>query len=233
MGVLNGLVTFAMAFAPVLGSYVNLYFSWRGNFVILLSLGCLCFLASYFVIPNRQGQPSVSLSPMAYLPLLKSKKLMYYVMGLCFLFVPYWVFIVMAPLLYMEAMQVDIKDFGYFQGAIAGIFSIISLLSPYILHKFKHNKILFWGNVLCFASVLMMLLVGILKIMNPFLITGLMMLFAIAVVFPINVIYPQTLEILDGAKSRTAALINSLRLLLTAGFLQLISYYYVGEFFPD
>ncbi|MDP1975896.1 MAG: MFS transporter, partial [Alphaproteobacteria bacterium] len=32
MGLLNGIITLAMAFGPVIGSYVNLYFNWRGNF---------------------------------------------------------------------------------------------------------------------------------------------------------------------------------------------------------
>lgn len=231
LGVLNGLVTFAMAFAPIVGSFVNLYCSWHGNFIILLSLGLICFIATHFFIPNRAGQPNVSLSPVAYFPLFKSKKLMYSVLGLCFLFVPYWVFVVMSPLLYMESMQINIKHFGYYQGAIAGIFSIISLMSPRILKKIGQDKALLWGNILSFASVALMLLVGIFNIMNPLIITGLMMVFAVAVVFPVNIIYPQTLEILPGAKSRTAALINSLRLLLTAGFLQLNSYFYDGQFF--
>lgn len=46
LGLLNGMVTLAMAFAPVVGSYVTFYFHWRANFLVLLSLGLIAFVAA-------------------------------------------------------------------------------------------------------------------------------------------------------------------------------------------
>lgn len=232
MGTLNGMVTMAMALAPVLGSYVNLYFGWRGNFVLLLGLGIICLIAGYVVIPHRQGNPQVSLSPKTYWPLLKSKKLMTFVMAISFLVVPYWVFIGMAPILYMENLGIDLKHFGYYQGAIASVFSIISILSPKILHRYGQNQCLMGGNILCLVSAVLTLFITLFGIRNPMIITGVMMMFAGAIIFPINILYPLSLEVLEETKSRTAALINGTRLLLTAFFLELISYFYVGDFFP-
>ena len=42
MGILNGVMTVAMACAPIFGSYVNLFFDWTGNFYILLIFGIIC-----------------------------------------------------------------------------------------------------------------------------------------------------------------------------------------------
>lgn len=232
LGTLNGMVTLVMALAPVIGSYVNLYFSWRGNFVILLGLGLLCFALSYFVIPHRAGDKAVSLSPKTYLPLLASRKLMTFVWAIGFLVVPYWVFIGMAPILYMEDMGVDIKHFGFYQGAIAGVFSVISIFSPKILARFGQMKCLSYSKKICFVAAIAALIMTLLDVHHPMIITSVMLVFAGAVVFPINILYPLSLEVVDNTKSRTAALINGLRLLLTAFFLELISYFYTGKFLP-
>lgn len=231
LGLLNGIVTLAMAFAPVIGSYVNLFFSWRGNFVILLSLGLICLIISYFVIPNKKGNLSTSLSPKAYWPLLTSKKLMIFTLGICVLVVPYWIFISMAPILYMEDMGVELKHFGFYQGAIAGAFSLISIISPKILKRFGQKNCLIYSKILCLISAILMLVIALLDIHHPLTITAVMLIFTMGIVFPINILYPMCLEVVEDAKSRTAALINSLRLLLSAIFLELISFFYIGEYY--
>ncbi|HRE30532.1 MAG TPA: MFS transporter, partial [Candidatus Berkiella sp.] len=133
MGTLNGLTTMAMACAPVLGSYVSLYASWRGNFFILLVFGLICLAISWFAIPHRKGDPHVSLSLKAYLPLLRSPSLLAYIAAFCLLCIPYWLFIGMSPILYMQDMSVPLKHFGFYQGATALVFASVSIFSPYIL----------------------------------------------------------------------------------------------------
>ncbi len=232
LGTLNGIVTMAMALAPVAGSYVNLYFGWRGNFVILLGLGFISLLLSLWIIPDHKGDSSVSLSPKTYWPLLKSEKLMTFVWAICLLIVPYWVFIGMAPIFYMEGMNVDLKHFGFYQGAIAGVFSVISISSPKILNKFGQSNCLYYSKILCLCTAIATLIITLLEIHQPLIITGLMLVFAGSLVFPVNILYPMSLEALPNTKSRAAAVINGLRLLLTAGLLELISYFYVGKFYP-
>jgi DHA1 family bicyclomycin/chloramphenicol resistance-like MFS transporter len=105
MGVYNGIFNLAVALAPVIGSYVNLYFDWRGNFVVILVLGILCLMLGYFVIPNRKSDPLISLSLRSYWPLLTSSKLMTYVSSFCLLGVSYWVFVGMAPILYTHSVS--------------------------------------------------------------------------------------------------------------------------------
>ncbi len=232
LGLLNGIVTLSMAFAPVIGSYVNLYYNWRGNFVVLLVLGVLCLITSYIAIPSRKGDPKVCLSPRAYLPLFLSKELMAFVIGLCLLAASYWLFIGMAPILYMEGMEVDLKHFGYYQGAIAGVFSIVSITSPKVLERYGLKLCLYAGIAVCLINAFLMLTISLIDIHNPIIITGVMTIFAAAVVFPFNILYPISLNVVENAKARTAALINSFRLLFTAIALEIVSYFYVGKFLP-
>jgi len=232
MGLYNGICTLSMAFAPVIGSYVNLFFNWRGNFVVLLALGAASLTMGYFAIPNRKSDPSISLSLKSYWPLLTSVKLMTYILGICFLAVPYWMFIGMSPVLYMEDMGVPLEHFGFYQGAIAGAFSLISILSPKILAAFGQKNCLFYSKILCFFSTLFILGIAVFGINQPMVITGAMFIFASVVIFPFNILYPLSLEIVENGKARTAALINAGRLLFTAAALLCVSYVYAGTFFP-
>jgi DHA1 family bicyclomycin/chloramphenicol resistance-like MFS transporter len=233
LGLLNGTVTLAMVFAPVMGSYTNLYFNWRGNFVILFLLGISCLITSYIAIPSRKGDLQISLSPIAYLPLFLSKKLMILVIGLCLLSASYWLFIGMAPILYMEGMSVNLKHFGYYyQGALAAVFSIVSLISPNILKRYGLKLCLYTGIIICTIHAFIMLVISFMQVNNPFIITSVMAILAAAVVFPFNILYPMSLNMVENTKARTAALINSARLLFTAIALEGVSYFYVGKFLP-
>lgn len=232
LGLLNGMTAFAMAFAPVVGSFVNLYFGWRANFALLLALSGICLVVGFFTVPHKAGNKSVSLSLRTYVPLLQSKKLMSYVVSVCLLVVSYWVFVGMAPIFYMGDKALTLKEFGYYQGSLALVFSLISILSPKILKRFGQKRCFYFGKWLCFFSAICMLVVLLSGFDAPLLITGVMILFSIGVVFPLNIMYPFSLEVLENTKSRTAALIQALRLIMTAFLLELVGFFYSGKFLP-
>lgn len=231
LGILNGMTTTAMAFAPTIGSYVNLYFNWRGNFAILLAFGVVCLVAGYFIIPNKKGEPSVSLSPLAYLPLLRSPTLFSYIAAITFIATAYWVFIGISPLLFMKDLGVTLKQFGLYQGALAGIFAIVSLLSPRILATYGQRHCFRVSMQMTVISTILIILLSLSHTNNPLIITATLMVYAVSVVFPINILYPLSLEIIPHTKARTAALIQAGRLTLTALSLQTVSYFYNGTFF--
>ncbi len=232
LGILNGIVTIAMAFAPTIGSYINLYFGWRGNFALLLAVGLICLITSYIGLRSRKGDPSVSLSPKSYLPLLRSPKLLTFTGCICFAIVPFWVFVGMSSILYIENLGVSLKHFGFYQGAIAGVFSILSLLSPKILSIFGQRRCLYAGIFMCCVTVILILLLVFLKVRNPLLITGVMLVMAMGVLFPVNILFPLAIEVLEKAKGRSNALIQAGRLVITSLSLQLVGYFYQGTFLP-
>lgn len=232
MGILNGMITLAMAFAPIVGSFISYYFGWRGNFVLLGSLGLLCFVMSIFAIPQREGDLTIPITLKTYLPLFSSKKLLAYIMGICLFVVPYWLFISMAPILYMQDMGVPLKSFGFYQGSLIFFFALVSLLSPIFLRKFGQHKCFLFGIGLTLISILLILSVALLGIMDPILITLTLILYSIGAVFPVNILYPLSLEVVENSKGRTAALLQALRLISTAAVLQWVSYIYTGVFAP-
>jgi len=229
---INGVITIAMASAPVLGSYVNLYFGWRGNFVLLLMLGTFCLILGTAVMPKTRGNPAVSLSPKMYVPLFQSPQMMLYILGIGFFIVPYWVFISISPIYYMEGLGISLAHFGYYQGAIAATFAAVSLSSPIIFRKFGQRKCLRIGLITACGSGVMLLLAALLDINNPFIITFLVMILSGSAVFPINILYPISIDVVPGAQSRATALMLALRLILTAIAIEVVSLLYSGSFFP-
>lgn len=233
LGILNGMITCGMAFAPVIGSYVNFYYNWRANFVVLLGIGFLCLIFAFLIVPKKGGDASVSFSLRAYKSLVKSEKMRAFVWVICFLVLPYWIFIALSPLFYMEGMGVDLKSFGFYQGAMAAVFAIVSLISPKLFQLFGQERCFMAGVFLCGTNFVLLFCLALGGAHNPTLITGVMLLLSIGVIFPINILYPLALEVLGGsAKARAAAAIVFTRLLLTAFFIEFVSYFYKGTFLP-
>ncbi len=232
MGMINGVKTLAMAIAPVIGSFVNLYFSWRGNFTVLLVMGGLCLVASYLSIPSKMGNPNVSLSLKTYVPLLKSQKFLTLFLGLALLTGSYWLFMGMAPIFYMKGMKVSLSHFGYYQGSLSLTFALVCIFSPKILNKFGQKSCLYFGLGTCFISAILMVGMAFLQIHQPLIITAVLILLSVGIVFPINIIYPFSLEVLPHTKGRSAGLGQSMVLLLTAFLIELVAYFYNGQFMP-
>ena len=232
MGILNGITTLSMALAPVIGSFVTLYFNWRANFMLLLVLGIISFVGSYFAIPHKKGSPEVSVSLRAYIPLIASPKLLAYLLCINFLIVAWWVFVGMAPVLYMEGLGVSLKQFGYYQGSVALAFSIASIINLKLLKFYNQISIFNFGKYLCGIGAILFLLIGLLRLSNPVVITMSMILFSIGLAFVFNILYPYSLLALENSKGKIAALLQSSRLFMTACMLQVASYYYQGQFLP-
>lgn len=231
LGTLNGFITVAMAFAPVIGSYVTIYGGWRGNFAVLLALALISLSFCFFLLPHdNRKRENIPLSLKTYLPLLQSKVFRTYLFFICAYVCSYWTFIGMGSILYIEGFGVPLSNFGYYQGAIAGSFAIISFLSPVLLTKFGHQKCFKVAVILITILAVVIGIVALCDIRNPLLITVLMCLFAMPMVCPVNIIYPLSLDVIPETKSRAAALINVARLVGSAICIEFISYIYDGRF---
>lgn len=230
MGTLNGVVTIAMASAPVFGSYIASYFGWKGNFVALLLFGILCLIMSILFIPKGKENSSVSLSFKEYLPIFRSSKTLYYIITIGMFTQGYWIFIGIAPILYMEGLGVTLEHFGFYQGALAAIFAIVSLGSSYFMNKLGQRNCFVFSMYLFALFLLAAFVLIALDIRDPIIITLVCMVISVANVFPINILWPLSLESIKNAKGRIAAVHVSSRLIITAISVQIVSYFYNGSF---
>ncbi len=232
LGLFNGLITIGMSTAPVLGSFITGYFGWRGNFNTLLIFGLLCTLLSFHALPKGTHNPSVSLSLTSYKEVLFSSKVLLYCLLILGLGCGYWVFISLSPVFYMEDLHVPLERFGYFQGAPALVFAVISFSSPYFYRLLGHRACFIGASVVSLAVLICYLYMSWINVDSPYVITAVICVVSGAVIFPINVFYPVLLDLIPGAKARISSFIMALRLVITAFLIQGISFFYDGTFAP-
>lgn len=233
MGVLNGAMNIAVAVAPVIGSYVALYFHWQGNFTALLLLGLITTCMTIFFIPAPKAAVNdASLSLGSYAAIFKSKSLMLLIISIIFIVVPYWIFVGMSPLLYIKEFHVSLSHFGYYQGALAFVFAIGSIIYGFILRhtQYKQKSMLSLSLLLMLVSLVVMTLFTVLNSKNPLMITLGFLLFIVSQIVPSVILYPLSLNLLPHLKARVSALIQGIKLIFTALGLQVASYFYQHSF---
>jgi DHA1 family bicyclomycin/chloramphenicol resistance-like MFS transporter len=213
MAMLNGSLNTAAAFAPVLGSYITKYFHWQGNFVTLLLLGCITFFMSICFIPNVKLSPAKHPSLLhGYATVFKSNTLVLLMIYFMLMFVPYWIFVGMSPLLYMKDLGVSLTYFGYYQGSLALTFALGCLLFGVIINRYDQKKLLAVANQIFIFSFLTIMLVTFKYNSNPLFITLAFIPFVIGQIIPSNILYPLYLNLMPEAKGRLTALIQGGRL---------------------
>jgi len=231
MAMLNGSMNASAAIAPVVGSYITLYFHWQGNFTTLLLLGLLVLMMTLFFIPTfKLPEQKETLSLRGYIPLFQSKPLMLLMMNIIFMFVPYWIFIGMSPLLYMKDLGVSLSHFGFYQGAFALVFALGSILFGLIMHRYQQKKMLYVSSKIYITSLISIALVTFLDSPNPLLITLAFIPFIISQIIPSNMLVPLCLSFIPQSKGKVSAILQGSRLIFAALSLQIAGYFYQGSF---
>lgn len=232
LAMLNGSMNTAVAFAPVIGSYVTLYFHWQGNFITLLSLGSLIlimtllFIPTYKIIPHQEK----SIPTRGYITIFKSRPLMLLISHIAVMFAPYWIFVGMSPLLYMKSLGVSLSHFGYYQGVFALLFAIGSVVFGMIVNRYDQKNLLKIANWIFILSLMSVSAVSFFNNTNVLWITLAFIPFVIGQIIPSTILYPLCLNFMPETKGRVSALIQGARLVLSALFLQITGYFYQGTF---
>jgi len=232
MTMLNASMNSAVAFAPVIGSYITKYLHWHGNFIILLLMGLIIFVMTLFFIPNVQLTHKKSIENLlGYKTIFKSNVVVLLMVYFMIMYVPYWIFVGMSPLLYMKDLSVRLTHFGYYQGSLALTFALGSLLFGFIIHRYDHKKMLKLAIQIFIFSFLCIMLVAFQYNSNPLFITLAFVPFVIGQIIPSNVLYPLYLNLMPESKGRLTALIQGGRLVFASIGLQIAGYFYQGSFF--
>lgn len=233
LSMLNASMNTAIAFAPVLGSYITKYFHWEGNFIALLTLGSIVFFMTFFFIPHIKITPLKNQTILqGYKEIFKSKILLLLIIYFVLNFIPYWIFVGISPLLYLKSFGVSLNYFGFYQGSLALVFALGSLLAGWIIHRHDQKKLLIFSNYIFIISLTSILLVTGCNGHNPLLITMAFIPFIIGQVMPGNILYPLYLNLMPKAKGRLTSLIQGGRLIFASIGLQIAGIWYDGTFHP-
>ena len=231
MAMLNGLMNASVAAAPVIGSYITLYFHWQGNFITLLLLSAFTLVMVLLFIPTyKRPEIKETISWRGYIPLFQSKPMVLLIVFIIMNYVPYWIFVGISPLLYMKDLHVSLSHFGYYQGSLALICALGSVAFSFILNKFDQKKMLYISNGMFFIGLISIVWVTIQNSHSPLMITLSFFPFILGQVIPTTILYPLCLNFMPQAKGRISAVLQGTRLILCAISLQLAGFYYNGTF---
>lgn len=227
MGMLNGVATLSICIAPSLGSYVNLYFGWRGNFWLLFILGILALIAFAIFIPSdKKNDKKIKINLYEYVHLLRNKLVALYVVVLCLTIGAYYTFVGIAPILFIESLGVSLQYFGLYLGAMTLTFGIFSIISGRVI-KILGKKISILGSVLMIVLFLIASLCMIIfGVQSPAIIILVMLLLSVGFVIPCNIMFVLALETIPAAKGRISALISTTKWIFASIGIQAASYFY-------
>lgn len=231
LALLNGVMNISVALAPVLGSYITLHFHWQGNFVALLGLGVMVLVMTLWFIPHHQPEKKEQTPLIAgYFKLFTQGPLILLLGHIILMIVPYWIFVGLSPMLYMQSLGVSLAHFGYYQGVLALVFALGSLLFGWILPWMDQKKWLHYAIVPFLFSFGALLFITVNNTQNPLWITLGFLPFIIAQIIPATIFYPLCLHYLPEAKGQVSALIQGGRLIFCAIALQMAGFFYTGSF---
>jgi DHA1 family bicyclomycin/chloramphenicol resistance-like MFS transporter len=198
-----------------------------------LFLGLVVLAMTLIFIPkSKLSETKESLSLTGYLPIFKSKPLLLLLTHIIIVIVPYWIFVGISPLLYIKDLGVPLAHFGYYQGIFALIFAIGSVLYGLKLKNRQYNqrKMIHIAIIILIFALISIAITTITNSRNPLLITLSFVPFIISQIIPSTILYPLAINFIPEAKGKVSAIMQGVRLIITALCLQIIGYFYNGTF---
>lgn len=231
LAMLNGVINTSLALSPVIGSYITMYFHWRGNFVALFVAAIATLIMTTIFIPAyKLPAHKDPLSLRGYFPIFKSIPLVLLMVHICFMYAPYWIFVGMTPLLFMKDLGVSLPHYGLYQGFLVLVFAIGSIIFGLSMHKYNQAKALFLTNQIFIIGLITILVATFVDNRSALFITLCFMPFVIGQIIPCTILYPLCINFMPKYKGRITATVQGARLLLTAIALQIVGYFYNKSF---
>lgn len=231
LAMLNGVMNVAVGVAPVLGSTIALYFDWQGNFFALLGLGLVTTIMVMAFIPKDVGRlrPEVGWWR-GYKSVCQSKLFLFYMFFFAAMYVPWWLFVGVGPLLFVKNLHVSLRAFGMYQGVVALAFGLGSILFGFVVN---HRSRKMWLTITLWIFVLSFFLMAWVtwwQNTNPAMITLAMLVITVGEIIPSVIVYPLCLTLMPDAKAKVTALMFGVRLTMASVSLQWLGYFYDGTF---
>jgi DHA1 family bicyclomycin/chloramphenicol resistance-like MFS transporter len=184
MSYLLGAVVIAPAIAPVFGSYLELYFGWRGSFVTLLLLGIFYLLVYAVFFKETLAHKNLDALNIKYTlgvfaKLLSHRNYVGFLLVTAFTYAGIFCYVSEAPILLIKVLHIPVKDFGWYFLLFALMISIMAFVVPKLGKKIELHYLTLIGIALFLLAAVIMLLLNIYfkpnvwLIMAPIILAGL------------------------------------------------------------
>jgi MFS family permease len=238
MSLTNSIITFCMALAPIIGSWITGFWGYRGNLWFIVLSGALGILPLLLWVPeslapkNRQKMQLHSLAR-GYLALLCDWRFMICSLPVCGLAAAYWIYVGISALYMVDYLGIAAGEFGRYQGPIVGCFSLVSLGSARLLRKFGLLRCLQIGLVAMFSGLVPLLSMSLMGQEHALFTTLAMMSFVGGMAPICSLLFPHAMNHLPPEQQGKAqALIQAMRLGFASLGTSILGCYYRGPFLP-
>jgi len=235
-GGLNLFITGVMAAAPILGSFLNIYFGWQSNFMVIAILATFSLLGSFFFIPetlSSQNRNVFSLPNIvkSYSTVLASFPFMA-AASICYLmFAGLIVFTANLSMILIEYLGVSKSSYGFYQASAPGAFALFSFLSIWIIGRFGIEKTKRAGILTVLVGATLFMLTAILT-PSPLLICGSMMVFTAGITLAGPIYGMESANVFPEMRGVATGMSNALRHIIVAGVVGIGSFMFNGSIKP-
>ena len=237
LNILNSTIPFLMAFAPMLGGYLNLVYGFRSNFfaifvfVLISFIICLFFFDESLAKEKRsEFQPKKIVKD--FKRAMSSRPFWQLTIALSLMFAGYLAFLSGTSVLFVMEFGVSKELFPFFQAALLGAWLVASMTCSRCIDSFGTFKVKFIGTSLVVIGGLGFIISYFLNPKDPYLPTWSMMIYSFGCNWTQGLYFPEAMELLPDIKGITASIITSARLFLTAIIVGIASSLYDSTIFP-
>lgn len=208
LGIMNSV---AIAFAPVIGGYVQKYSFWRMNFILLLIMTVATIVICWYkIVETNQNKRNLSIKTILsdYIDVLTNKKFLLYNTASSLTLAGVVSYQTISSYLLQVKVGMGPESFGYTALVITGALIIGSLANSKIMSRSGTEKMINLGCRLYIIAGVIFLVTGMLNWINMYIILIPMVLFMIGAGF----VYPNcssgAMSIFDTKAGTAASIYN-------------------------
>lgn len=221
IGIINSVISAAMAGAPVLGAWLSSTFHWRLNFVVIAILVFLSLIGTWFFIEEslpKDRRTKLNLLGILkdYGKLLSSFKFMGYSVIVLLPFTGIVVYVSNLSLIFINHLGISPGDFGFYQAPTMASYLVFSALSVKLIVKKGADYTKNMGGIITLIGGTGLFWTAFYAPTSPLLICISMAIFAAGGSLMVGVFAMKSLELFPDIKGTASSMNVAIRQLLAS-----------------
>lgn len=162
-------MTIAPLLAPIIGGWLQLWFSWHASFLVLAITAILTMILVITSIPetlkkeNRQRFHFMT-TIRNFVSLFRHRRVIGYMMASAFSFAGMFSFLSLGPFVYIELNQVPVENFGYYFALNIGCLIVMTSINSRNVRRRGAAKMMRFGLTIQLLASLVLLAISLLDL---------------------------------------------------------------------
>jgi MFS transporter, DHA1 family, multidrug resistance protein len=172
--------TLMQAFAPILGGYLQGWFGWRSNFVVIAVIACAAMALVARYVPESRSQTAAPLRTggvlASYRTLIGTRRFLSYACTATGSHAGFHIFAAGAPAVLIVGLGIRPEDYGFYASLPPMGFLIGSFMSSRLTRRFGIDGLITIGCTVLIPAASVMVTLAVLGVASPYAVIGPMIL---------------------------------------------------------